>query len=226
MKGIAICIGLLTMTSAATLAESGSDALSRCTLPSYEERMRCLEKLAGSAPAPTREVAPSPAPAPKAAPPSAGAGAPPANKPPPGPTPGKWIVSETRSPADYSPVVTATGTGIGSDGSLQISIQCRSGTTEMTIRGGGPVRRLEDDVVSYSVNNAPWVVVLSGLSPSGNAIELKGDVPGFLATLPPKGRVVFRLANKQGATLEGAYDLSGLRELVARITGPCKWPRR
>ncbi len=213
MKGIASCIAMLTMASAATLAQSGADALSRCLLPSYEERMRCLEKLAGGAPPPPPEVAPVPAPAPKAA-------------PAPAPTGGKWVVSETRSPLDYSPVVDATViAAAGPDGFLQISIHCHSGGTEMAIRAGRSVHTAENDVVSYSVNNKPWVVVLSGQSPN-SGIELKGDVPGFLATLPPKGKIVFRLANKQGPTMEGAYDLSAVRELVTQITGPCNWRRR
>jgi len=142
------------------------------------------------------------------------------------PTAGKWIVSETRSPIDYSPVAIATAaSGTGSDGVLQLSIQCRGGRSEMVIRSAPLMRRAEDHVVSYAVNDAPPVTVTSGLSSSGSGIALKGDVAGFLMSLPAEGAIAFRIADRQGETLEGRYDLPGIKTLVARLAGPCKWPR-
>jgi hypothetical protein len=141
-------------------------------------------------------------------------------------TAGKWIVSETRSPIDYSPVAIATASSsTGPDGVLQLSIQCRGGRTEMVIRSAPLMRRAEDHVVSYVVNDAPPVTVTSGLSSSGSGIALKGDVAGFLTSLPAEGAIAFRVADRQGATLEGRYDLSGIKAMVARLAGPCKWPR-
>ena len=139
---------------------------------------------------------------------------------------GKWIVSETRSPIDYSPVAIATASSsAGPDGVLQLSIQCRGGRSEMVIRSAPLMRRVEDHVVSYAVNDSPPVTVTSGLSSSGSGIALKGDVAGFLTSLPAEGAIAFRVADRQGATLEGHYDLPGIKALVARLTGPCKWPR-
>lgn len=142
------------------------------------------------------------------------------------PTAGKWIVSETRSPIDYSPVAIATASSsTGPDGVLQLSIQCRGGRSEMVIRSAPLMRRAEDHVVSYAVNDAPPVTVTSGLSLSGSGIGLKGDVAGFLMSLPAEGAIAFRVADRQGRTLEGRYDLAGIKALVARLAGPCKWPR-
>ena len=236
MRTAALCGAVVTLMSAATLAQSGSDALSACSLPSYAERMRCLEKLSGDAPSPLPQVAatpaPPPAPAPPAAPPPAAAPPAAAATPPlspavvPTPTAGKWIISETRSPIDYSPVAIATASSsAGPDGVLQLSIQCRGGRTEMVIRSVPLMRRAEDHVVSYVINDAPPVAVTSGLSSSGSGIALKGDVAGFLASLPAEGAIAFRVADRQGATLEGRYDLPGIKALVARLAGPCKWPR-
>ena len=56
MKIAALFSATFTLTSAAALAQSGSDALRACSLPTYEERMRCLEKLSG-------DVTPPPPPA-------------------------------------------------------------------------------------------------------------------------------------------------------------------
>ena len=138
----------------------------------------------------------------------------------------KWIVSETRSPIDYSPVAIATASSSAApDGVLQLSVQCRGGRSEVVIRSAPLMRRAEDHVVSYVVNDAPPVTVTSGLSSSGSGIALKGDVAGFLTSLPAEGAIAFRVADRQGATLEGRYDLPGIKAMVARLAGPCKWPR-
>ena len=237
MRTAALCVAAATLSSAAALAQSGSDALSACSLPSYAERMRCLEKLSGDVPSSPPQVAatpappapvpaPAPAPAPPAAPPAAAAIPPSMPAPATAPTASKWIVSETRSPIDYSPVAIATAaSSTGPDGVLQLSIQCRGGRSEMVIRSAPLMRRAEDHVVSYAVNDAPPVTVTSGLSSSGSGIGLKGDVAGFLLSLPAEGAIAFRVADRQGRTLEGRYDLAGIKALVARLAGPCKWPR-
>ena len=87
------------------------------------------------------------------------------------------------------------------------------------------MRRVEDYIVSYSINGAPPVVVTIGLSSSSSGIALKGDVAIFLASLPAEGAIAFRLAQRQGGTLEGRYDLPDIKAMVARMAGPCKWPR-
>jgi hypothetical protein len=238
MRAAALCVAVATLGSAAALAQSGSEALRACSLPSYAERMRCLEKLSGDtppsppqvaatpAPAPAPEPAPAPAPPQPAAPPAAAAIPPPPPARVPTPTAGKWIVSETRSPIDYSPVAIATASSdAGPDGVLQLSIQCRGGRTEMVIRSAPLMRRAEDHVVSYAINDAPPVTATSGLSSSGSGIALKGDVVAFLRSLPAEGAIAFRVADRQGGTLDGRYDLPGIKALVARLAGPCKWPR-
>jgi len=242
MRTAALCGAVVALASAAALAQGGSDALSACSLPSYAERMRCLEKLSGDAPPPpppqvaatpasppAPEPTPAPAPPPAAKPPAAPAAAavpPPTPSPAAAPTAGKWIISETRSPIDYSPVAIATASAsAGPDGVLQLSIQCRGGRTEMVIRSAPLMRRAEDHVVSYLVNDSAPVTVTIGLSSSGSGIALKGDVAGFLTSLPAEGAIVFRVADRQGGTLEGRYDLPGIKAVVARLAGPCKWPR-
>ena len=239
MRTAALCNAVVTLMSAAALAQSGGEALSACSLPSYAERMRCLERLSGDVPSPPPQVAATPAPPPAPVPAPPPPAAPPAAAPPaaaaippappaavPTPTAGKWIVSETRSPIDYSPVAIATASSsAGPDGVLQLSIQCRGGRSEMVIRSAPLMRRAEDHVVSYVVNDSSPVTVTSGLSSSGSGIALKGDVAGFLTSLPAEGAIAFRVADRQGGTLEGRYDLPGIKALVARLAGPCKWPR-
>jgi hypothetical protein len=95
----------------------------------------------------------------------------------------------------------------------------------MVIRSAPPMRRAEDNVVSYTINDAAPVTVTTGLSSSGTGIALKGDVAGFLTSLPNEGAIAFRVTDRQGEALEGRYDLPGIKAVVDRLVGPCKWRR-
>ena len=83
-----------------------------------------------------------------------------------------WIVSETTSPLDYTPVAIATASSrAGPDGAtMQLSIQCRGGRTELVIASPAVTRRAEDYVVSYAVNDSQPVVVAVGTAASGTGV--------------------------------------------------------
>jgi hypothetical protein len=215
MRIAALCVVFaFGMASAAALAQGGGDAMEKlraCSLLAAAERVECLDKL-------SREIAPSPRPlAPPGAPPAA-KGAPAADN---------WVVSETTSPLDYTPVAVATASsGGGPDGAaMQLSIQCRGGRTDLVIGGPALTRRGEDYVVSYLVDDGQPVAVATGTPASGTGVAIKGDVVRLLASLPDRGNVSFRLADRQGAAMEGRYALAGLKIVLNRLAAPCKWPR-
>jgi hypothetical protein len=137
----------------------------------------------------------------------------------PQPAQSTWIVSETHSPVDYSPVVIATA----STPDLQLSIQCRGGRSEMVVAGPRLARHADKHAVSYSVNDAPPVAIAAGPSIWGSGLAVGGDVPRFLMTLPERGEVAFRVAGLQTEALEGRFALVGLKALHGRMAGPCKW---
>ena len=141
--------------------------------------------------------------------------------PPPAAPPAisNWMVSETRSPVDYSPVAIATATG--PEGSLRLSIQGRGGRTEMLV-ATAPGARLEEHAVSYAVNGGPAVGVAFGPPLSGSGLSLKGDIAAFLAALPGQGEISFSVTNRQG-TVDGRYALGGLKTLMTRLKAPCQW---
>jgi hypothetical protein len=210
MRIAALCVAFVFgMASATAFAQGAADALEKlraCSLLAPAERLECLDKL-------SREITPSPravaSPAPKVA-----------------PAADNWIVSETTSPIDYTPVATATASsGGGPDGAtLQLSIQCRGGRTDLVIAGPALTRRGENYVVSYAVDDGQPVVVAAGTPASGTGVAIKGDVVRLLASLPERGDVTFRLAARQGAAVEGRYALASLKTVRDRLTVPCKWP--
>ena len=107
MKFRALCGAGFLLMSATAMAQSNSEALRACNLPSYAERMKCLERLAdGIAPAlPGVAAKPVPAPSPDTAPSLAVPPAPATPAPAASPAPtaaSEWTVSEIRSPLDYS----------------------------------------------------------------------------------------------------------------------------
>src|SRR5260370_21260481 len=73
----------------------------------------------------------------------------------PAPAGDNWIVSETTSPVDYTPIVTATTSSrAGSNGSsMQLSIQCRGGRTELVVAGPAVSRSSADYAISYRIND-------------------------------------------------------------------------
>jgi hypothetical protein len=208
MKIAPMCLAFaFASVGAAALAQGSGDAVEKlrsCSLLAPAERLECLDKL-------SRDIAP----------------ARPVASPAPGVSPAadNWIVSETTSPLDYTPVAVATALSSGGpDGTilLQLSIQCRGGRTELVITGPALPGRGEDSVVSYVVNNEQPVVVAAGTPASGAGIAIRGDVVRLLASLPDRGEISFRVTPRQGTALEGRYDLAGLKIVRDRLAGPCK----
>jgi hypothetical protein len=210
MKIATLCLSVpIGLASAGTLAQGAGDTMEKlraCSLLAQAERSECLKQV-------SRDIGPPP-PRPASSAPGMAAAA------------DHWIVSETTSPLDYSPVAVATASSSGGpDGAImQLSIQCRGGRTDLVIGGPTLTRRGEDYIVSYIVNDAQPVVVSAGAPASGTGVAIKGDVVRLLASLPDRGEITFRVTARQGEALEGRYALASLSILLDRLAVPCRWP--
>jgi hypothetical protein len=172
--------------------------LRACSLMEYQERLECLEKLSRNLAPPARAV----------------------------PGGDNWIVSETTSPVDYAPIVTATTfSRRGSDGSpMQLSIRCRGGRTELAVSGPAISRGSEDYVISYRINDDQPVQLAAGSPSFGSGIAFTGDVVRLLQSLPEEGSIAVRLSTRTGAALEGYFLLGGLKPVREKVAAACKWP--
>jgi hypothetical protein len=210
MKIAAILLSVpFGLANAGAIAQNAGDPMEKlraCSLLAQAERLECLDKL-------SRDITPPPRPAAAPAPGVA-------------PAADNWIVSETTSPVDYTPIAIATASSGGGPGgtTMQLSIQCRGGRTDLVIGGPALTGRGEDYVVSYGVNNGQPIMIAAGTPVSGTGAAIKGDVVRLLASLPDRGEIVFRVAARQGAAVEGRYALAGLKVVLGRLAAPCKWP--
>jgi len=201
MKGAALVLLVApAVVSGASLAQGANDPASRlrgCALTERAGRSECLDKPPRAAPSPQLALA--------------GDG---------------WIVSETTSPVDYSPIATATTSSLNVAGGspMRLSIRCRGGHTELIVAGAAITGRGEDYFISYRVNGGPSVQ-LAGVAPvSGEGVAFKGDVVALLQSLPGEGELEVRLFPLSGNGLDGIFSLDGLERLRTRIGATCRWP--
>ena len=203
MKTAAIPLSVaFNVAGGIAFAQGASDPVAQlraCSLMERAERLECLEKL-------SRNIAP-----------------------PARPVPGgdNWIVSETTSPVDYAPMVVATTFSRGgSDGpSMQLSIHCRGGRTELVVAGPAVSRRSEDYAISYRINDDQPVQLAAGSPSFGTGAAFPGDVVRLLQSLPEEGDIAVRLSTRTGAAQEGHFFLGGLKVVREKVAAACKWPR-
>lgn len=138
-----------------------------------------------------------------------------------------WIVSETTSPIDYSPIATATTASRNlTDGApIQLSIRCRGGRTELALSGKAITGRGDNYHLSYRVNGDQPVQLAGVPAAFGVGVAFKGDVVALLQQLPGDGELAVRLIPLSGSELDGIFSLNGLEKLRARIGATCKWPQ-
>jgi len=188
------------IASRIALAQGAPDPITQlraCSLLDPAERPACLNKLPQPVTVPRR---------------------------PPGDADG-WIVSETTSPVDYAPIVTAV-LAEGIDVALkQLSIHCRSGRTEMVVGGPAVSESGADYALSYRLADNQPVQIAAGRPSYGTGVAFRGDVVGLLLSLPSEGGIAIRLASRTGAVHDGYFSLVGLKAARDRVAAACKWPR-
>lgn len=196
MKAISLSVAF-EVASRLAFAQGAADPMAdlrTCPLIEREERLECLENL-------SRNIVP-------ARPASAA---------------DNWIVSATTSPVDYMPIVTAT-TFSRDASSMQLSIRCRAGRTELVVAGPIFSRSREDYAISYRINDDPPMQLAAAPPSSGTGVAFTGDVVRLLQSLPEEGKIAVRLVTRTGAAQEGHFLLGGLEMVREKLAAACKWP--
>jgi hypothetical protein len=162
---------VLAIVSRIALAQGADDPMAQlraCSLPERMEQMECLERLSHAVVPPARSV----------------------------PKDEGWIVSQTRSPVDYSPIVTATivSRAVAGSSAMQLSIRCRGGRTELAIAGPAIAGRAEDYIISYSVNGGQPLQIKAAAPASGAGVAFNTDAVAILMSLPSEGEIAVHLS--------------------------------
>ena len=210
MRRVPLAAIALASLSQAVCAQPADDAVARfksCLQLDGAARQECLDKL-------SRELSAARAPA------AAAAAAPPSGA--------NWIISETTSPVDYSPQITAaiSSESAVKDAPSSFSIRCRGQGTELLVSTTGswrPSSKGEFKVV-YRINDQPAIEERWAAFAGGRSAVSKGDVIQFLRSLPDQGRISISVYDWQGPAHEATFQLSGLEDVRRRIAAACKWP--
>jgi len=200
MKAILLFVAF-EAASRIAFAQGTTDPMAQlraCSLMEHADRLECLDKL-------SRDIAPLDR--------SAGSG-------------DNWVISETTSPVNYTPIVTATAYDRGGpDGPLmRLFIHCRSGRTELAVAGPAVAGGGADYTISYRVNDRPPVQLAAGPPLFGSGAAFPGDVVRLLQSLPEEGHIAVRMSNRSGAAQEGVFLLGGLKTVREKLAAACKWP--
>jgi len=200
MKAIPLSLAF-EVASGIAFAQGAADPMAHlraCAVMEQAERLECLDRLSRDIAAPVR---------------AAQGG-------------GSWIISETTSPVNYTPIVTATAFSRGgSDGSLmRLAIHCRGGRTELVVSGPAVSTGGMDYTISYRVNDGQPVQLAAGRPSFGTGAAFTGDIVRLLQSLPEDGHIAVRITTRSGAAQDGHFLLGGLKTAREKLAAACKWP--
>ena len=145
---------------------------------------------------------------------------------PAGPSVPSWIVSETTSPVDYSPQVTATIRAMTNvkDGPNTLTIRCRGQRTELLVRteGAWVAPRVGQLQIDYQINDQPFVRSPWTSSPDGKTASYDDPI-GLLQSLTDGARLTISVSDRVSLRHEAAFQLSGWDAIRKKLGATCKW---
>jgi hypothetical protein len=144
-----------------------------------------------------------------------------------GPTGTNWVISETTSPVDYSPLVTALirSTSPVKDAPTTLAVRCRGKHTELLVRTDGTWARARGNElrVDYQINDQAAVKLPWTASADGKTASYKGDAVGLLQSLPEGARLKINVFDGPGPGHDATFQLAGLDTARKKIAVACKW---
>jgi hypothetical protein len=145
------------------------------------------------------------------------------------PTGTNWVISETTSPVDYSPLVTALirSTSQVKDAPSALAVRCRGQHTELLVRADGTwtATRGHELRVDYQVNDQPAVGLQWILSSDGKTATYKDDRVSLLLSLPDGARLKINVADRTSSSHEATFQIDGWDVVRNKIGAACKWAR-
>ena len=139
-----------------------------------------------------------------------------------------WIVSETTSPVDYEPQISAVTTARASsqDAPSSLAIRCRARRTELLVSTATSWKRAAVGEVrgAYRINEGPFVELRWRYTETGG-LAFQGDVVSLLRSMPDSGRMLVRVYAGEAHPYESTFELIGLDLVRRKIAAACSWPQ-
>jgi hypothetical protein len=140
-----------------------------------------------------------------------------------------WIISETRSPVDYRPQVSAliTARASSQNAPAAFAIHCRAQRTELLVSTTGiwNLPKERDVKVVYRINEEAPVEQRWKSVESGKILAFPGDVIGFLRSVPDGARVLVQVYAGKSQPNENTFQLAGLDRVRRKVATACNWPQ-
>jgi hypothetical protein len=140
-----------------------------------------------------------------------------------------WVISETTSPIDYSPLVTGVirSTSETKDAPSSLAVRCLGQRTELLVRTDGTwgATRGHELRVDYQVNDQPAVGLQWILSSDGKTATYKDDPVSLLQSLPDGARLKINVADRASSSHEAMFQIDGWNVVRNKIGTACKWAR-
>jgi hypothetical protein len=138
-----------------------------------------------------------------------------------------WTVSETTSPVDYSPLVTATilAEPATKDAPTALEVRCRGRRTELGLRMEGARRASRGDeiLVGYQINEQPMVKLRWTASADGKTASYRQDAVAPLQSFSDGGHLKVIVFDGSGRASEATFQLSGWNAIRDKIATACMW---
>jgi hypothetical protein len=139
----------------------------------------------------------------------------------------EWTVSETTSPVDYSPVVTATilARPDTKDEPMALVVSCRGRRTELGLRMEGSSRapRGGEILVAYQINDQSMVKLRWTASAEGTTASYREDAVALLQSFSDGGQLKIMVPDGSGRTSEATFQLAGWNAIRDKIATACMW---
>jgi hypothetical protein len=137
-----------------------------------------------------------------------------------------WVISETTSPLDYSPLIAAVNrsTSKEKDAPASMVVRCRGQRAEVLVGTQGTWRasRVREVQVDYQVDDRPVVRQRWMASEDGKTIRYNDDALTWLRSLPDDAQLKITVFDWQGPGHEALFQLAGLDVVRKKLELACR----
>jgi len=138
-----------------------------------------------------------------------------------------WTVSETSSPVDYAPIVTAALRARSENRitPATLIVRCRGGRNELWLRMEGIPRpsRGNEILVAQQINDQPTVKSRWTASADAKTAIYKGDAAALLQSLSEDARLKIVISDGSGRDSEAAFQFAGWNAIRDKVAAACMW---